>query len=166
MKKLFALILIMLIFSVAPACADDCAPHPMEVLDAKQGRKAQNALDATTWYLHHRQYDPHLENGICVENCDGVVEVAKSVPDSVAVPVVVSVPDSVAVPVVVSVPDSVAVPPPPHKFYYGPGSSHGSGITDMLAGAKCITIPPSGCDAIWTVKRHAKKAAYHAPICR
>jgi hypothetical protein len=134
MKKLFALILIMLIFSVAPACADDCAPHPMEVFDAKQVEKEINAKDAGIWYQDHRQFDPHLENGICVENCDGVVEVARSVPDSVAVP--------------------------------PPGSSHGSGITDMLAGAKCITIPPSGCDAIWTVKRHAKKAAYPAPICR
>jgi hypothetical protein len=159
MKKLFALS--MLIFSVAPACADEPgpkSPDPEAEFRVEQCRKALNALDATTWYLHHRQYDPHLENGICVENCDGVVEVARSVPDSVAAPA----------PVVVSVPDSVAVPPPPppHKFYYGPGSSHGSGITDMLAGAKCISIPPSGCDAIWTVKRHAKKAAYHAPICR
>jgi hypothetical protein len=130
MKKLFALS--MLISCVAPACADDntaqTTAHPMEEYRVEQLKKDFNAKDGTTWYLHHRQYDPKLENGICVENCDGVVEVAG--------------------------------PVPPHKF------SRGSGITDMLAGAKCITIPPSGCDAIWTAKRHAKKAAYHAPVCR
>jgi hypothetical protein len=147
MKKLFALS--MLIFSVAPACADDNAVHPMEALEAKQAEKNTDAKDATKWYLHHRRYDPQLENGICVKNCDGVVEVADGVVEVAR-----------AVPVPVPVPPPAPASPLPHKIYYG------SGITDMLAGAKCITIPASGCDAIWTAKRHAKRVVYRAPICR
>jgi hypothetical protein len=138
MKKLFAVL--MLIFSVAPACAQEPpasqkSPDPMAEFRVEQIKKALNAIEGKAWYLHHRLYDPQLENGICVENCDGVVEVSRSVP----LP--------------------VPVPPPPHRSY-------GNGMVDMLGGAKCITIPPSGCDAIWTAKRHTKRAAYHAPVCR
>jgi hypothetical protein len=128
MKKLVALI--MLIFSVAPACAQEPqkSVDPMAEFRVEQFKKALNAIEGTAWYQRHRQYDPQLENGVCVENCDGVIDVARRAT-------------------------------PPHRFY-------GNGMVDMLAGAKCITIPDSGCDAIWTAKRHIKKAAYHEPVCR
>jgi hypothetical protein len=128
MKKLLALS--MLIFSVAPACADDNSVqvHPWEAYQVEVAKKSRDDIEGTIWYLNHQYYDPQLENGICVKNCDGVVDVTKRAAT-------------------------------PHRFY-------GNGMVDMLAGAKCITIPASGCDANWTAKRHAKKVAYHQPVCR
>jgi hypothetical protein len=179
MKKLFALI--MLIFSVAPACgqvpaANQNSSDPMAEFKVEQLKKALQAREGKAWYGHHRQYDPHLENGICVENCDGVVEVARSAPvaDAVSVPDAASVPDSVpflppprkVYKDAASVPDSVPFLPPPRKVYNVPSSSNGRGFADMLAGARCIIVPPSGCQANWTAKRHAKRVAYHAPVCR
>jgi len=128
----------------------------MAEFKVEQLKKALHAREGKAWYGHHRQYDPHLENGICVENCDGVIEVARSVP----------VADAVALPDAVSVPDAVPFLPPPHKVYNVPSSSNGRGFADMLAGARCIIVPPSGCQANWTAKRHAKRVAYHAPVCR
>ena len=78
MKKLLALS--MLIFSVAPACADDNSVqvHPWEAYQVEVAKKSRDDIEGTIWYLNHQYYDPQLENGICVKNCDGVVDVAKS----------------------------------------------------------------------------------------